>query len=78
MIYKKNYQEKEVTYRNVYFKKNIISNFSGNVIVYYTGNLYSNCDKIKDFASRFDRSKDLLVACNDCASRKYKKFIKKV
>lgn len=74
-VFSKNYQS-DPTYRNIYFKRNIITNFSGKIIVYYTGNLYPNCDSIKDFSKKFDRSRDLLVACNDCASKKYKKFIK--
>ena len=63
-------------YRNIYFKKKIIKNFYGKVVIHYTGNLYPDCDKIKDFDKKFDRSRDLLITCNDCASRKYKKFVK--
>lgn len=65
-----------MTYRNIFFKKGIIQNFSGNVDVYYTGCMYANCDSMKNFTLKFDRNKDLLINCNDCASRKYRKFIK--
>lgn len=53
-----------------------MTNGSGNIDVYYTGHMYPNCDKMKNFGSMFDRNKDLLIMCDDCASRKYRKFIK--
>lgn len=63
-------------YRHIFFKKNILQNGTGTVNVSYTGNIYANCDRMKNFSSLFDRNRDLLITCNDCASRKYKNFIK--
>lgn len=65
-----------MVYRNIFFKKNILQNCSGKTDVYYTGSMYPNCDSMKNFGIKFDRNKDLLILCNDCASRKYRKFIK--
>lgn len=63
-------------YRDVYFKNNIIHSGNGSVTVRYYGHLYSNCETMKDFRKNFDSTKDLFVACNDCASHKYAAFVK--
>lgn len=63
-------------YRHIFFKKKIIQSGTGTVNVCYTGNIYANCDRMKNFSSLFDRNKDLLITCNDCASRQYKSFTK--
>lgn len=65
-----------MVYRDVYFAGNIITNGNGNTDVYYTGNVYAYATNMKNFQSKFDRSKDLYIPCSDCAKQKYR-FIKR-
>lgn len=66
----------EKTYRNIYFYGSSIKQGSGNVDVYYSGSIFNNAKFIKNFDQKFDNSKDLYIVCGDCASKKYRKFIK--
>ncbi len=63
-------------FRNIYFAKNILLNGNGDIEVLYYGNVYSNAKQIKDFDKLYDRNQDLIISCNDCASKKYKSFKK--
>ena len=62
--------------KNIYFEKNILLNGNGDIEVLYYGNVYSNAKQIKDFDKLYDRNQDLIISCNDCASKKYKSFKK--
>lgn len=64
------------TYRNIFFKKNIITSGTGTEIVRYYGHMYGNCEQIKNFRDMYDRLLDLYVPCNDCARNKYHSFVK--
>ena len=64
-------------YRDIYFSKNIITHGNGNVDIQYTGTMYSYASSMKNFITKFDRTKDLYIPCNDCAKQKYR-TIKKV
>lgn len=65
-----------ITYRHIFFKKNIIQNGSGDVDVHYYGQMYSNCEQMKKFKEMYDQLLDLYIPCNDCARAKYRNFIK--
>jgi len=66
----------KLTYRHIFFKKNIMQSGSGNTDVCYYGQLYSNCDKMKNWKDIYDYRLDLYVACDACAKQKYRHFIK--
>ena len=63
-------------YRNVFFKKKIIQKGIGSEIARFYGQLYGECDSLKNFRQMYDKSKDLYIPCTDCAANKYGSFIK--
>lgn len=63
-------------YRNIYFLNNMFKLGNGTIDIHYSGNIYSNAKLIKTFNKVFDPKQDLLISCADCASKKYRKFIK--
>lgn len=63
-------------YRHIFFKKNIIQRGNGTEDVRYYGQLYANCETMKNFRNLYDQLLDLYVACNDCARAKYGSFTK--
>lgn len=63
-------------YRNIYFSTKIIKNGNGNIDVQYYGRMFSNASCIKDFNRQYKPELDLLISCTDCASKKYRNFIK--
>ena len=65
-----------MVYRNVFFKKKIIQKGIGSEIVRFYGQLYVECDSLKNFRQMYDKSKDLYIPCTDCAANKYGSFIK--
>lgn len=64
------------TYRNIYFYGSSMKEGSGYIDVYYTGSIFNNAKYITNFEQKYDDTKDLYIICNDCASKKYRKFIK--
>ena len=65
-----------MTYRNIYFHTTSPMSATGTEIVKYTGNIFTNACNIKNIGILFDKNKDLYITCNECASKKYKAFIK--
>lgn len=65
-----------MTYRNIFFLENSVLRGSGNIIVEYTGKIYTNARAIKNFHNLYDASKDLMISCTSCAKQKYSQFIK--
>ena len=65
-----------ITYRHIFFKENIIQHGRGEIDVQYYGQLYPNAMKMKNFRDLYDKTLDLFVACNDCATAKYRNFTK--
>jgi hypothetical protein len=63
-------------YRNIYFSTKLIKNGNGNLDVYYYGRMFANASVIKDFTKQYKPELDLLISCKDCASKKYRNFIK--
>lgn len=65
-------------YRNIYFYGNrILKEGKGVIDIQYTGSIFNNAKNIKSFDNEFDEDQDLLITCNDCASKKYRYIIKK-
>ena len=62
--------------RHIFFKKNIIQNGTGTEDVRYYGQMYSNCETLKNFRDMYDKLLDLYIPCNDCARAKYHSFVK--
>ena len=65
-------------YRNVYFYgQKMFKQGNGYIDIEYTGQIFNNAKNIKDFDKEFDKDQDLLITCNDCASKKYRNITKK-
>ena len=63
-------------YRNIFFYNNGFTAGKGEVILQYTGRIYTNAKSLKNFKTLYDASQDLLISCIDCAKNKYKSFKK--
>lgn len=65
-----------MTYRHIFFTGSAFMQGHGDITVYYTGRMYSNCTSIVNFKELYDPSQDLIITCGECARKKYKKIIK--
>lgn len=63
-------------YRHIFFRKGIMQNGTGSEDVRYYGQMYSNCESMRNFREKFDGLLDLYVSCNDCARAKYRNFVR--
>ena len=65
-----------VTYRHIFFKDGILTHGNGTITVRFYGQLYPYAMKMKNFRELYDQKLDLFISCNDCASSKYKDFVR--
>ena len=65
-------------YRNIYFYgSRVILSGNGTMDIQYSGQIFNDARFMKDFNKIYDPEQDLLITCNECASKKYRN-IKKI